>query len=147
MPGLPRTWFDPLSPPLRNERLDRAGNLPVVLVPGLPGRLVLGVLVQEKIRGKMDDRGNTHDVGTGTQTWLGYAEKASDGSKKGGVSTATWDGRELTQTICDWEQTGSLFEGSDPEEGSDGYVFISWSSIQRVDIEAVTPRRVKVLRS
>jgi hypothetical protein len=124
------------------------GNLPGVLVSGPPGRLIAGVPVQEKIRGKMNYRDHTNDVGTDAQTWLGHAPKVSDALKKGVVvSIATWGGRDLTGTICDWEQTGLLLDVSDPEDGSDGYVFIPWSSIERVNIGAVTPRRVKVLHS
>ncbi len=99
----------------------------------------------EKIRGKMVDRAGTDHVGTEAQTRLEQAPKVYDALRKGVlVSVDTWGGRDLTGTICDREQTGSLLDVSEPEDDSDGYVFLPWSSIEQVNIGAFTPRRVEV---
>jgi hypothetical protein len=118
----------------------------VVLVSGLPGRLVQGMPVKQKIRGKMVDRGNANDGDTDSQAGLGQAPKVSDALKKGVfVAIVTWGGRELTGVICDREQAGLLLDISVSADGSDGYVFLPWSSIEQVNIRSVSPRRVKVL--
>ncbi len=102
--------------------------------------------VKQKIRGEMVDRGGANGGGTESRAWQGQAPKVSDALRKGVyVSIVTWGGRELAGTICDREQTGLLLDLSEREDGSDGYVFLPWSSIEQVNIGSVTPRRVKVL--
>ncbi len=103
----------------------------------------------EQIRGKMVDRAGTEGVGTAdTQTRPEQAPKVYDALRKGVfVSVDTWGGRDLTGTICDREQTGLLLDISEHEDDSDGYVFLPWSSIEQVNIGALTPRRVKVIPS
>ena len=118
----------------------------MVLVSGLPGRFLGGMPVKQKIRGGMVDQGGANDVSTDSQTWLGQAPKVSDALKKGVfISIVTWGGREVTGVICDREQTGVLLDISVSADGSDGYVFLPWSSIEQVNIRSVSPRRVKVL--
>lgn len=115
------------------------------MVSGLPGRLIPGVPV-EQIRGKMVDRAGTDDVGTDTQTRPEQAPKVYDALGKGVfVSVDTWGGRGLTGTICDRELTGLLLDVGEPEDDPGGYVFLPWSSIEQVNIGALTPRRVKVI--
>lgn len=96
----------------------------------------------------MVDQGSANGVAADTQTWLGQAPKVSDALKKGvSVSVVTWGGRELTGAVCDREQSGLLLDVSAPEAGSDGLVFVPWSSVEQVNIGVVTPRRVKVIQS
>lgn len=102
--------------------------------------------VKQKIRGEMVDRGSANDGGTDSQEGLGQAPKVSDALKKGVfVSIVTWSGRELAGVICDREQAGLLLDISVSADGSDGYVFLPWSSVEQVNIRSVSPRRVKVL--
>lgn len=117
-----------------------------MLVSSLPGRFIQGMLVEQKIRGNMVDQGGTPEVKTESQAWLEQAPKVSDALKKGVfVSIVTWGGREVTGVICDREQTGLLLDISVAADGSDGYVFLPWSSVEQVNIRSVSPRRVKVL--
>ena len=110
--------------------------------------MIQGMPVKQKIRGEMVDQGGANDVSTDSQAWLGQVPKVSDALKKGVfVSIVTWGGREVTGTICDREQAGLLLDISESADGSDGYVFLPWSSVEQVNIRAVTPRRVKVLPS
>jgi hypothetical protein len=51
----------------------------------------------------------------------------------------------VTGVICDREQAGLLLDISVAADGSDGYVFLPWSSVEQVNIRSVSPRRVKVL--
>lgn len=102
--------------------------------------------VKQKIRGKMADQGSAPDVRTDSQAWLEQAPKVSDALKKGMfISLVTWSGREVRGVICDREQEGLLLDISASADGSDGYVFLPWSSVEQVNIRSVSPRRVKVL--
>lgn len=84
--------------------------------------------------------------GAESQAWFEQAPKVSDALRKGAfVSIVTWGGRELAGAICDREPTGLLLDVGEAEDGSEGYVFLPWSSIEQVYIRTVTPRRVKVL--
>ena len=122
-----------------------ARSLLVVLDSGLPGRLIQGMPVKRKIRGNMVDQGSANDLITDSQAWLEQVPNVSDALKKGVyVSIVTWGGRILTGTICDREQTGLLLDTSEAADGSDGYVFLPWSSVEQVNIGSVSPRRVKV---
>jgi hypothetical protein len=94
----------------------------------------------------MVDQGDTPEARTDSQAWLEQAPKVSDALKKGVfVSMVTWGGREVTGVICDREQAGLLLDISVAADGSDGYVFLPWSSVEQVNIRSVSPRRVKVL--
>ena len=102
--------------------------------------------VKQKVRGNMVDQGSANDVRTDSQAWLEQAPKVSDALKKGVfVSIVTWGGRVLTGTICDREQAGLLLDISESADGSEGYVFLPWSSLEQVNIGSVSPRRIKVL--
>ena len=104
--------------------------------------------IKQKIRGEMADQGGANEVGTDSQAWFEQAPKVSDALRKGAfVSIVTWGGRELEGAICDREQAGLLLDTGESEGGSEGYVFLPWSSVEQVYIRSVTPRRVKVLPS
>jgi hypothetical protein len=80
------------------------------------------------------------------QEWLAQAPKVSDALKKGMfVSITTWSGREIAGLVCDREQNGLLLDVYEPDADSEGYVYLPWSSIERVKIREVTQRRVKFL--
>lgn len=113
----------------------------MVLISVPQVRFIQGMLVKQKIRGDMVDEGGAPDARGDSQ-----APKISDALKKGVfVSLVTWGGRELKGVICDREQTGLLLDISESADGSEGYLFLPWSSIEQVYIQSVSPRRVKVL--
>jgi hypothetical protein len=87
----------------------------------------------------MVDQGDTPEARTDSQAWLEQAPKVSDALKKGVFVSL------VTGVICDREQAGLLLDISVAADGSDGYVFLPWSSIEQVNIRSVSPRRVKVL--
>lgn len=65
------------------------------------------------------------------------------------VSVATWGGRRISGRICDKEPYGLLLDVENPEadvEGSTGYVFLPWTSVDQVSIQETVTRRVKYLR-
>lgn len=77
---------------------------------------------------------------------LDRAPKVSDALKRGAtVSVATWSGREVLGVVCDRDQAGLLLDVERDGNGQDGYAFLPWTSIEQVDIRAVTQRRVKFL--
>lgn len=83
-----------------------------------------------------------------TQEWLAQAPKVADALKKGvSVTISMWNGREISGLICDREETGLLLDIRAPNGDSAGYVFLPWSSIEQVAIQAVAQRRVKFLPS
>lgn len=83
-----------------------------------------------------------------TQEWLAQAPRVSDALKKGApVTISMWNGREISGLICDREQNGLLLDVREPNGDSSGYVFLPWSSIEQVEIQAVAQRRVKFLPS
>ena len=45
----------------------------MVLVSGLPGRFIQGMPVEQKIRGKMVDQGDTPEARSDSQSWLEQA--------------------------------------------------------------------------
>jgi hypothetical protein len=81
-----------------------------------------------------------------SQEWLAQAPKVSDALKKGmAVTVATWSGREIAGVVCDREQAGMLLDLPGPDNVSEGYSFLPWSSIEEVRIREVAQRRVKFL--
>ena len=60
------------------------------------------------------------------------------------VSITTWGGKQLRGAISDRDPAGILL---DADEGSEGYVFVPWSSVEQVEIPEVAHRRVKFLQS
>jgi hypothetical protein len=81
-----------------------------------------------------------------SQEWLAQAPKVSDALKKGmAVTVATWSGREISGVVCDREQAGMLLDIRKPNDDSEGYSFLPWSSIEEVKIREVAQRRVKFL--
>lgn len=81
-----------------------------------------------------------------SQEWLAQAPKVSDALKKGvAVTVATWSGREIAGVVCDREQAGMLLDIREPDDDSEGYSFLPWSSIEQVKIREVAQRRVKFL--
>jgi hypothetical protein len=93
----------------------------------------------------MVDQGSANDTTADSEAWTEKAPKVSDALKKGVyVSIVTWGGRILTGTICDREHTGLLLDTSEAADGSDGFVFLPWSSVEQVNIGSVSPRRVQV---
>lgn len=83
-----------------------------------------------------------------TQEGLAQAPKVADALKKGSpVTISMWNGREISGLICDREEIGLLLDIREPDGDSAGYVFLPWSSIEQVAIQAVAQRRVKFLPS
>ncbi len=73
-----------------------------------------------------------------------YPPKVADALKGGvAVSVSTWSGRQLQGTVSDRDEAGLLL---DLEEEREGYAFLPWSSVERVDIPEVAHRRVKFLQ-
>lgn len=62
------------------------------------------------------------------------------------VSVTTWSGRQLRGTVSDRDQAGLLLDLDDGMESQEGYAFLPWSSMERVDIPEVAHRRVKFLQ-
>ena len=70
--------------------------------------------------------------------------KVADALKSGvAVSVSTWSGRQLQGSVSDRDEAGLLLE---LEDGSEGYAFLPWSSVERVDIPEVAHRHVKFLQ-
>ncbi len=73
-----------------------------------------------------------------------HPPKVADALKSGvAVSVSIWSGRQLQGTVSDRDGAGLLL---DLEDGSEGYAFLPWSSVERVDIPEVAHRRVKFLQ-
>lgn len=76
---------------------------------------------------------------------MDQAPKVSDALKRGlSVSVTTWGGQRIAGVVSDRDAAGLLFgvEG----EGADGYAYLPWSSVERVDIPEVAHRQVKFLQ-
>ena len=58
------------------------------------------------------------------------------------VTVTTWGGHQIRGTVSDREPAGLLLE---VDGGTEGYVFLPWSSVEQVDIPEVAHRRVKFL--
>jgi hypothetical protein len=70
--------------------------------------------------------------------------KVADALKGGvAVSVSTWSGRQLQGSVSDRGEEWLLLE---LEDGSEGYAFLPWSSVERVDIPEVAHRHVKFLQ-
>ncbi len=73
-----------------------------------------------------------------------HAPRVADALKSGvSVSVSTWSGRQLRGTVYDRDEAGLLL---DLEDGHEGYAFLPWSSVERVDIPEVAHRHVKFLQ-
>jgi hypothetical protein len=73
-----------------------------------------------------------------------HPPKVADALKSGvAVSVSTWSGRQLQGTVSDRDDAGLLL---DLEHGSEGYAFLPWSSVERLNIPEVPHRHVKFLQ-
>jgi len=74
-----------------------------------------------------------------------YPPRAADALKSCVVvSVSTWSGCQLQGTVfSDRDEAGLLIDLEDEREG---YAFLPWSSVERVDIPEVAHRRVKFLQ-
>ena len=73
-----------------------------------------------------------------------YPLKVADALKGGvAVSVSTWSGRQLQGTVSNRDEAGLLLDLEDEREG---YAFLPWSSVERVDIPEVAHRHVKFLQ-
>jgi hypothetical protein len=55
------------------------------------------------------------------------------------VSITTWGGRQIRGTVSDRAPAGILLEVDGEDEGTEGYAFLPWSSVEKVDIPEVAP--------
>ncbi len=93
----------------------------------------------------MDDKATTSHA-DGLER-LDRAPKLADALKRGiVVSVQTWSGREVIGVVCDRDTAGLLLDVEKDGNGADGYSFLPWTSIEQVNIRAVTQRRVKFLQ-
>lgn len=93
----------------------------------------------------MMDRDTTTQPQTGAGNFLDQAPKVSDALRRGAsVSVTTRGGRTIAGVVSDRDAAGLLLgaEGAD----ADGYAFLPWSGVERVDIPEVAHREVKVLQ-
>ena len=93
----------------------------------------------------MTNRDTTTRPEDGGGSFLDQAPKVSDALKRGArVSITTWGGRKILGVVSDRDAAGLLVdvEGDD----ANGYAFLPWSSVERVDIPEIVPRQVKSLR-
>ena len=94
------------------------------------------------------DRDTTTQPETGAGAFLDHAPKVSDALKRGvSVSVTTWGGRKILGTVSDRDTAGLLLNVEGDQNGTDGFAFIPWSSVEQVDIPEVAPRQVKFLQS
>jgi hypothetical protein len=76
-----------------------------------------------------------------------HPPSVSDALKSGvSVSVTRWSGRQLQGTVSDRDEAGLLIDLDDGADGREGYAFLPWSSVERVDIPEVAHRRVKFLQ-
>ena len=84
------------------------------------------------------------DTDTEARAEAGSPPKVADALKSGvAVSLSTWSGRQLQGSVSDRDEAGLLLELQD---GSEGYAFLPWSSVERVDIPEMAHRHVKFLQ-
>lgn len=91
------------------------------------------------------DRDTTPRQENGTGSFLDQAPKVSDALKRGArVSVTTWGGHTILGAVSDRDMAGLLLkvEGDD----TNGFAFLPWSSVERVDIPEVVLRQVKFLQ-
>ncbi len=88
------------------------------------------------------------DVETETQAEAReHPPRVADALKSGvSVSVTNWSGRQLQGTVSDRDEAGLLLDLDDGADGQEGYAFLPWSSLERVDIPEVAHRRVKLLQ-
>ncbi len=76
-----------------------------------------------------------------------HSPRVADALKSGvSVSVTSWSGRQLQGTVSDRDEAGLLLDLDDGADGGEGYAFLPWSSVERVDIPEVAHRRVKFLQ-
>ena len=76
---------------------------------------------------------------------MDQAPKVSDALKRGvRVSVVTWGGHTILGVVSDRDTAGLLMdvEGDD----TNGFAFLPWSSVERVDIPEIVTRQVKFLQ-
>lgn len=94
----------------------------------------------------MDRDTPTTRSATGAENFLDQAPKVSDALKRGvNISVTTWSGRTVLGVVSDRDTAGLLLNVE--ENGADGYAFLPWSSVERIDIPEVAHRQVKSLHS
>ncbi len=75
-----------------------------------------------------------------------HPPRVADALKSGvSVSVTSWSGRQLQGTVSDRDEAGLLLD-LDGADGREGYAFLPWTSVERVDIPEVAHRRVKYLQ-
>ena len=96
----------------------------------------------------MDERDARTDAEP--EGWSTRAPRVSDALKRGVlVSVETWGGRRISGRVCDRESYGLLLDTESPgreRDDTSSYVFVPWTSVDRVSIRGVVTRRVKYLR-
>ncbi len=76
-----------------------------------------------------------------------HPPRVADALKSGvPVSVTSWSGRQIQGTVSDRDEAGLLLDVGDGADGREGYAFLPWSSVERVDIPEVAHRRVKFLQ-
>ncbi len=76
-----------------------------------------------------------------------HSPRVADALKSGvSVSVTSWSGRQLQGIVSDRDDAGLLLDLDDGADGREGYAFLPWSSVGRVDIPEVAHRRVKFLQ-
>ena len=79
---------------------------------------------------------------------LEHQPRVSDALKSGvAVSITTWGGKQLRGAISDRDPAGILLNVDEESNGTDGYLFVPWSSVEQVEIPEIAHRRVKFLQS
>lgn len=79
--------------------------------------------------------------------WYNQAPRVSDAFRKGvSVTVTTWGGRAVSGLVCDRDPAGVLLQAREKGDSDPGYVFLPWSSVEQVEINHLTPRRVKFLQ-
>ena len=77
-----------------------------------------------------------------------HPPRVADALRSGvSVSVTSWSGRQLQGTVSDRDEAGLLLDLDNGAEGQDGYAFLPWSSVERVDISEVALRHVKFLQA
>jgi hypothetical protein len=87
------------------------------------------------------------ETGADVEDRRDHPPKVADALKSGvALSVTTWGGHRLRGTVSDRDPAGLLLELDEGAEGSRGYAFLPWSSVEQVDIAEVAHRRVKFLQ-
>ena len=76
-----------------------------------------------------------------------HSPRVADALKSGvSVSVRSWSGRQIQGIVSDRDDADLLLDLDDGADGREGYAFLPWSSVERVDIPEVAHRRVKFLQ-